>query len=142
MTDPTAKDAAVAAPAPAPAAPAPAAPARKAVAFGKQSFKETNAQGSAIDRMKAYLKDIPVIHGRLNKFVADQEAQLAAAKKSLAEFDAVTAQLKATVAKWEEEQSHGGPGHDVPDAAAGSPAVADPTPSASPAGGGTPGATA
>lgn len=139
MSEPTAKDAAVAAPAPAPSAAA--APARKVAAFGKQSFKETNAQGSAVDRLKAYLKDIPVIHGRLSKFVADQEAQLAASKKSLAEFDEVTAQLKATVAKWEEEQTNGGTGHDIPHDPAAPKAVADTASGEAPAGGGgTPGA--
>lgn len=109
------------APAPMPAS-APATPQRKAVAFRAQkSFQGT----SAMERMKAYLKDVPVLHQRLTAVVAALEQQLVdgqkhleAAKKTLADFEATTSQIKTTVARWEEEQTHDG--HDHP--AAGTPA--------------------
>jgi hypothetical protein len=134
LTEPTAAPAAPA-PSPAPhAAPAPAP--RKVMALRPQ---KSFPGATATDRMKDYLKDVPVLHARLSKVVVDQEANLAAAKKALVEFDAVTAKIKAVVAKWEEEQSHGRTGHDVPAAPAHAREAADPAAGASAAGPGEPG---
>jgi len=98
------------APAAAPAS-APAAPRKQVHSFNaKKAFEGT----SAVDRMKQYLKDVPVLHARLTTTIASLEATLAAAKKSAAELEKVTADIKVTVAKLEEEQSHARPGHHGP----------------------------
>ena len=101
--EPTATPAAPAAPASAPAAP------RKQV----HTFDPKRAyEGStAVDRMKQYLKDVPVLHQRLTSTVASLEATLAAARKAATELEKVTADIRVTVARWEEEQNHGRPGN-------------------------------
>ena len=104
-------------------APAP----RKGVPFTRRSFEATNS----VDRMKQYLKDVPILHKRLSDVVLALErhlvvsgAHLDQAKKTLAEFNSTTEAIKANVARWEEEQKHVGPGHHVP---------VDPAPGAVPA---------
>jgi hypothetical protein len=106
-----------------PAAPVAVAALHKKVtpAFSsKRSFQATNA----VDRMKQYLRDVPVLHKRLNQVVADSEQNLAAAKKAVVEFEAVTAQIKSIVDRWEEEQNHAGPGE--PPAPVAAPAASPP----------------
>lgn len=101
--------AAAPAPSAAPAAHAPPPP-RKVVALRPQKSFPAAASASAADRLKEYLKDVPMLHGRLTKAVTEQEANAAASRKTLADFETTVAQMKGLVAKWEqEEQSHVGP---------------------------------
>jgi hypothetical protein len=116
-TEPTATPAAPpAAPASAPAAP------RKVAAFDpKKAYEGT----TAVDRMKQYLKDVPVLHQRLTTTAAGMEASLASVRKVVADLEKVTADIKATIARWEEEQSHGRSGN--------GPIAATPAPGLAPA---------
>ena len=65
----------------------------------KKSFEKT----SAMDRAKRYLKDVPVLHARLENVIEAQEANLTASKESLAKFDSVTAEIQKTVDSWEKD---------------------------------------
>lgn len=72
----------------------------------------------AMDRLKGYLKDVPILHARMTKVVEDQEANLAAARKALQNFDDVTAKIIETVERWEAEEKEkeadgGGAGPDA-----------------------------
>jgi hypothetical protein len=115
--EPTATPAAPAAPASAPAAP------RKQVHLFDP--KKAYEGSTAVDRMKQYLKDVPVLHQRLTASVAGLEATLTAAKKAAADLEKVTADIRVTVARWEGEQNHGRPGN--------GPVAATPAPGLAPA---------
>jgi septal ring factor EnvC (AmiA/AmiB activator) len=92
----------------------------------KKSFENVDT----MDRMKAYLRDVPVLHARMVKVIEEQEALLSnqqahlnAARASLTRFEALTKQIEDTVAKWEKEQADAG--RDAgPAPAAAAPAVA------------------
>ena len=65
----------------------------------KKSFKGT----SAMDRAKKYLKDVPVLHARLEKVIEEQEANMKSSRASLDNFDAVTNEIRAMVDIWEKD---------------------------------------
>lgn len=95
----------------------------------KKAFDGT----SAVDRMKAYLKEIPTIRARLVKVIDDQEENLKRAKASVDAFDQTTARISEIVKSWEEQNA--GP-HAPVAAAAPGPGAEAPAPAA--AGAGTP----
>jgi len=84
--------------------------------FDVASFDE-----KPVDKLKGYLRDVPVLHARLVRVINEWEGQLTKAKADLAEFQRVTEGIKSTVAKWEKDDGHGG--SDQPSA----PAAATPT---------------
>lgn len=118
MADDNGKPQPIAAPAQAGAAaavaePAPA-PLRK-VPVRMMDHKKGFEGTSAMDRFKAYLKEVPVIHARLVKTVS--------------EFETVTRRIQEIVNKWEEEQKDAG--HHAPAVGTASPAAApEPAPAA------------
>lgn len=77
-------------------------PPRTVPKFGKKSFTGANA----VDKMKAYLRDVPVLHKRLVTVVEGLERNLAEARVAKENFDGVTASIQAAVDRWEEEQKH------------------------------------
>jgi len=88
------------APIPAPAAVAPPGP-RKAPAFTpKKAFQATNS----MERLKEYLKEVPVLHKRLTDVVVGLEANLSSARASLAQFDETTSRVRALVDRMEKEE--------------------------------------
>lgn len=93
----------------------------------KKAFEGT----SAVDRMKAYLKEIPSIRARLVKVIDDQEDNLKRARASVETFDQTTARISEIVKSWEEQNA----GHHAPAAVPGTPAGAE-APAPAPAGAG------
>jgi hypothetical protein len=88
---------------------APPAPHRKVPRLDpEKSF----AGASALDKLKAYLRDVPPLHARLVKVIEEQEANLARSKQALVAFDGVTAEIRAIVDRWEKD--HGQPGAPAP----------------------------
>lgn len=75
---------------------------------------------SAVDRMKAYLKEVPLLRARLLKVIEEQEVHLKHARASVEEFEETTARIEALVTTWEEEQNaerrHASPGPTGPPA--------------------------
>jgi hypothetical protein len=76
----------------------------------KRSFPGS-AAATPLEKAKEYLKDIPVLHARLMAVVRTLEGTLLIAQKAAADLEKIGADIKAHVARWEEEQSHAGPGH-------------------------------
>lgn len=125
--------------------PLPVAPARRVVP--RIDPKKSFTGAKAVDRMKGYLRDVPVLHKRLTAVIEEQERNLAEARKALERFDKVTADIEQTVKRWEEEQhGRGSQEHDgVGSAAGGDTAGSSPgggapahAPTAAPEGGGAP----
>lgn len=94
----------------------------------KKAFEGT----SAVDRMKAYLKEIPSIRARLVKVIDDQEDNLKRARASVEAFDQTTARISEIVKSWEEQNA----GHHAPVAAAAPGPAGAEAPAPSPAGAG------
>jgi hypothetical protein len=94
----------------------------------KKAFEGT----SAVDRMKAYLKEIPTLRARLVKVIDDQEDNLKRAKASVDAFDQTTARISEIVKSWEEQNA----GHPAPAVPGHVPAAA-PVPETALAGGGS-----
>lgn len=63
-----------------------------------------------MDRLKAYLKEVPSIRARLVKVTEEQEEMLKRAKASVETFDQATARINEIVKSWEEQNA----GHDAP----------------------------
>jgi hypothetical protein len=79
---------------------------------------------SPMDRLKAYLKEVPSIRARLVKVTEEQEEMLKRSKASVEAFDQATTRITALVKSWEEQNA----GHDAP----GPVKTPVPTPSAAP----------
>jgi len=95
----------------------------------KKAFEGT----SAVDRMKAYLKEIPTIRARLVKVIDDQEENLKRSRASVDTFDQTTARISEIVRSWEEQNA----GHHAPAIAVATPGPAGaeaPAPAAAGAG--------
>lgn len=84
--------------------PLPVAPVRRTVP--RIDAKKSFTGAKAVDRMKGYLRDVPVLHKRLTTVIEEQERHLAQAKEALGRFETVTKDIEQTVKSWEEEQ-HG-----------------------------------
>lgn len=65
----------------------------------KTSFKGADA----MDRLKAYLREVPVLHARLLCVVQGLERLLAEAQTRLAEFDATAALIRTAADKFGKE---------------------------------------
>jgi len=72
------------------------------------SAKKSFGGANAVDKMKAYLRDVPVLHKRLVKVIEDLDRTLGEARVAKENFEAVTAQIEDTVKRWEEEQRNDG----------------------------------
>lgn len=70
----------------------------------KKSFQSTKS----VDRLKEYLKKIPVYDAQLKTILADLNQALAEATAAKERFERVTAEIEATVKQWDEERKHGG----------------------------------
>lgn len=58
---------------------------------------------STADKMKQYLREVPVLHARLVKAVDGLERTLTEARGTLAELTAATERVKTLVEEWEKE---------------------------------------
>lgn len=95
---------------------APPAPHRK---VPRLDAEKSFTGSSALDKLKAYLRDVPPLHARLVKVIEEQEANLVRSqealtrsKEALVTFDGVTADIRALVDRWEKD--HGQPGAPAP----------------------------
>jgi len=116
---------AAAAPSPVSAVEAPPAPVsapRRLPPPPKFDAKKSFQNADAAEKLKGYLRDVPVLHARLTKVIQDWEAQLALAKANLESFDRVTRDVEATVASWEKEKGE----PNVGNSASTAPAAAEP----------------
>lgn len=82
---------------------------------------------SPMDRLKAYLKEVPGIRARLVKVTEEQEEMLKRSKASIESFDHATARINDLVKSWEEQNA----GQHAP---VGAPAVAATPAAPAPAG--------
>ena len=69
-----------------------------------RSFKTT----SAVDKMKAYLKEVPVLHAQLRSVIGKLDIQLESVRQTEVEFKDLSKRIEETVARWEEEQKDAG----------------------------------